>query len=654
MSLLRPIAWIAALALLSYAAPAQETDADTSEVAMEVALSDSVVVTATRSVEEVTRTGRRVDVWTEEEIDALPVSSYDELLRTVSGMDVQSRGGFGVQSDLTLRGSTFNGVLVLLDGARVNDPMTGHFLTDFPVPLSEIERIEVMRGPATALYGPDALGGVVQIFTKTGLQARSADEEGLRGQVDARSGEHSLYDIDASGRYAGDGTAVSVAATAQGSDGEPIVDTDGEPVMGEDGQLRTDFDRIAASAAVSQDLGNALLYARGGVDDRDFNAYQFYTSLESDRAREATSTYWAQVRLSSANDTDTRWRTQVAARQHEDAYRFSPAVPEPNEHTSRLLVAQGEVMHDLSPQLTLAGGASGSLRDIDSNTLGTHGDEWGGAFVRANWEPVEALTLSGSGRLDHDSVYGTEVTPQFHAAYNRSTYTLRGGLGRAVRGPNYVERYYNTELDTPPDGSLGTPDLRAERAWSYEAGVDLYPLRGLTLHATGFMRTTDDLIDFALEAEDDDFFRARNVLSIDTRGVELEGAYRQAIGADTHLQLTASYTGLDAEIVDDSDVAEYTYAMSNARHLVQGTATLAVGNAQFGVQGLWRERIDAPGGADQTHGVVHVQADYQLDALAPGLVLSAEVRNVFDQEYSVVNNAPMPGRWLIAGLQFDL
>ena len=649
----RSLVLLIACALLSLAVHAQDAPSDTSEVAMEVALSDSVVVTATRSTEAVRQTGRRVDVWTADDIDALPVSSYDELLRSVSGMDVQSRGGFGVQSDLTLRGSTFNGVLVLLDGARLNDPMTGHFLADFPVPLSEIERIEVMRGPATALYGPDALGGVVQIFTKTGLEEQAAEAGGTEGQVSTQVGQHNLYDVDGSARYATESTTVSVAATAQSSDGEPIVDPEGEPVLGEDGQLRTDFERRAASAAVSHDLGRATLYARGGVDDRDFNAYQFYTSLPSDRAREATSTYWAQARLASTTASSTRWRTQIAARQHEDTYEFSPDVPEPNQHTSRLLVVQGEVEHDLSSQLTVAGGASGSARDIDSNTLGTHDDLWGGAFVRAHWQPVEVLTVSGSGRLDHDSAYGTEVTPQVYVAYNRSMVTLRGGAGRAVRAPNYVERYYNTELDTPPDGSLGTPDLRAERAWAYEAGADIYPTGNTAVHVTGFMRTTDDLIDFALEPGQE-FFQSRNVLTVDTRGIEVEGSYRQTLGAASRLQLTASYTGLEADIGDVDDGVEYTYAVSNARHLVQGTATLTVGNAQLGVQGLWRERIDVPDAADLRHGVVHVRGDYQLDALAPGLILSAEVRNVFDRQYSEVFNAPMPGRWFIAGVQVDL
>lgn len=623
------------------------------DVAMHVRMPDSVVVTASRQAESARLSGRRVSVWTEAEIEALPVSSYDELLRAVGGVDVQSRGGFGIQSDLTLRGSTFNGVLVLLDGARLNDPMTGHFLADFPVPLSEIARIEVLRGPATALYGPDALGGVIQIFTKTGLRKASALDAGIGGEAGGQLGRHNLYAVDGRVRHASRRTTVSAAATAQGSDGEPIRNTDGQRVTGPDEPVRTDFARQAATAATAHDLGGPTLYTRFGIDDRDFSAYHFYTSLPSDTAREGTSTYWAQARLMSPHEQPTRWRAQVAAKRHEDTYRFNSQVPQPNRHTSRLLTAQAQAAREITPQLTLAGGASGTARDIDSNNLGAHSDAGGGAFVRFRWQPTSTLTVSGSGRLDHDPAYGTELTPQLYVAFNQSTYTLRGGIGRAVRAPNYVERYYNTVLDTPPDGSLGTPDLRAERAWSYEVGADLYPLPGFAVHATGFLRMTDNLIDYA-RFSGNTYYRARNILSVGTRGVELEASLHQSLGPRSRVHLAATYTGLDVDLGDVADGVEYTYAVNNARHLVQGTATVTVGSASFGLQGLWKERIEAPAPADVSYGIVHLRADYQIDVLGPRTLLSAEVRNLFDQRYSEVFDAPMPGRWWILGARVRL
>src|SRR5690554_6071006 len=113
--------WMLAGSLMVISAQAQEAP-------VEVALPDSIVVTASRQAEPVRQTGRRVTVWTARDLAALPAASFDDLLRTAGGVEAQTRGGFGVQSDLTMRGSSFNGVLLLLDGARLNDPMTGHFL----------------------------------------------------------------------------------------------------------------------------------------------------------------------------------------------------------------------------------------------------------------------------------------------------------------------------------------------------------------------------------------------------------------------------------------------------------------------------------------------------------------------------------------------
>ncbi|MFB6230239.1 MAG: TonB-dependent receptor [Salinibacter sp.] len=238
---------------------------DTTDVAFRVQMPDSVVVTASRVASTVQQTGRRVTVYTQRDIQSLSVNTIDQLLNVAAGVDVQSRGGFGVQSDLRMRGSTFNGVLLLLDGARINDPMTGHFLMDLPVPLSEIARIEVLRGPATALYGPDALGGVVHLITKTALRSGQMVDTGLAAQIDGRYGENDLYDAGGAVRHVGTTTAVSAATALQSSDGQ-VIRMGGQPVTYRDGDpVRTDFRRRVGTAALARNLGGATLYARVGA-----------------------------------------------------------------------------------------------------------------------------------------------------------------------------------------------------------------------------------------------------------------------------------------------------------------------------------------------------------------------------------------------------
>ena len=137
---------------------------------------DTVQVTTSQIPLRISETGRNITVLTSKDITSMPATSLDEILQTVTGLEIQSRGGFGVQGDILLRGSTFTQVLVLVDGLRINDPLTGHFNSYIPITPAEIERIEVLRGAASAMYGADAVSGVVNIITKT-FSARKGDDQ---------------------------------------------------------------------------------------------------------------------------------------------------------------------------------------------------------------------------------------------------------------------------------------------------------------------------------------------------------------------------------------------------------------------------------------------------------------------------------------------
>jgi len=625
------------------AAGGAPTAPDTGDVAFRVMMPDSVVVTASRLAESSRTNGRRVSVYTQQDIADLAVNSIDQLLDVVAGVDVKSRGAFGVQSDLTLRGSTFNGVLVLLDGARINDPMTGHFLMDLPVPLSEIARVEVLRGPATALYGPDALGGVVHLITRTGLRSGAGTPGNWTAEADGRYGKNNLYDASASARRTGEATTVSFAATAQGSDGNPITGSDGDVLRSRNGEVRTDFTRQAATLALSREtdaLGGATLYSRAGIDNRDFGAWHYYSTSPADTAREATRTYWVQTRLQSDRDAKTTWTAQLAAKQHADTYRFYPGLT-PNRHTSRLLTAQAQASRSVG-SVRLTGGASGQLRGIDSNGLGLHSDPSGGAFASVRWQATERLTVNHSTRLDYDVAYGFEPTPQLFLAYRLGRTTLRVGGGRAVRAPNYIERYISY------GGNQGTPDLDAETAWSGEAGVDVRLGDGLTAHLTGFGRVTRDLIDYAKETEGAEVFVVRNLHRVETLGLEAEATYDGRLGP-VGLSADAAYTLLDATLDTQEPVFSYKYALTGARHHVQGSASASLGAWTLGMQGTWKERLAAGGPATDRYGLLHARLGYTTRLFDTRLTLSADLRNLLDTTYTEVLDAPMPGRTLLVG-----
>ena len=126
-------------------------------------------VTVTSSLQQVksSRSGRNIVVIKGDQLLNTPVHSIDDLLRYVPGLEVQARGPYGSQSDFVIRGGTFQQVLVILDGNRINDPNTGHFSSYIPIAPAEIDRIEIVKGGSSALYGSDAVGGVIHIITKS-------------------------------------------------------------------------------------------------------------------------------------------------------------------------------------------------------------------------------------------------------------------------------------------------------------------------------------------------------------------------------------------------------------------------------------------------------------------------------------------------------
>ena len=606
------------------------------------------VVTAGRLADDARRTGRHVSVITAADIERSPATSLDELLRAEAGVLVTPRGAFGAQADYSVRGGTFNGVVLLLDGVRFNDPMTGHFLSDFPIPLAEIARVEVLRGPAAAAWGPDALGGVIHVITHTGERP----VRGRRGRtsVELAAGPRGTRRADVAGHLVTKPVAFSYGVSDLSTDGDAILDAAGNPVASSLGELRTDLDREARTLSVGLGLKAARVTARHAYDRRDFGAYQFYTPFASDTAREATSTVWYQARAVAPDaEAATQWSLAASYRLHRDRYTYFPGLT-PNIHTSRRVGVTADVARQLAPSLTAGVGASAERRSITSNSLGDHADVSGGAFALARWSPLAPLTISASARLDADPAFGLEATPMLAVALAAAPgVTLRAAGGRAVRAPNYVERYFNTERDVT-SGNLGNPDLVAERAWNAEAGVDLSPARGVTLRATGFARTTTDLIDYVRTTVDGtEVFLAQNVLGADAAGVETSASVLRQLAGDVTLRLGLGYTYTDVRIDAGAfEEGDFKYVLDHSPHLLQARAALDAGRLRASVEGLSKTRVEADG-----FTVVHAR----LGAFVPAipflgeLEAYVEVRNVFDADYAEVFGAPMPGRLPLVGVR---
>jgi vitamin B12 transporter len=298
------------------------------QIALEL---DSVVITTSHVPQTARQTGRNVTVITKKTIAQSYATSFDDLLQQISGIEVQSRGGFGAQGDITMRGSTYTQVLVLIDGMKLNDPLTAHFNGYMPVSISEIERIEVLRGAAAAMYGADAVGGVINVITK-GSKISGADYQDISGEVNL--GQHKLvqanqgWGIKKDRFYFGGGFSMNQA------DGERFSPkaADGSPL--EEYNSYFDIKTVGLAAGYKWKDGWQL-NARTAYDYRDFAARYFYTTSAFDKSTETTRNWWNQVRVSKVGNNSST-DINLAYKYNTDEFIFSPDFSSTNNHISKL------------------------------------------------------------------------------------------------------------------------------------------------------------------------------------------------------------------------------------------------------------------------------------------------------------------------------
>jgi vitamin B12 transporter len=644
--------------LFTFNAFAQRAPADSTRALNEV------TVYGTRLDQVAGQTGRYVTVIPGRTLSQYPVASLDDLLRLLPAIEMQSRGNFGTQADITLRGSTFNQVLILLDGMRLNDPLTGHFAGYLPITPAEIEQIEVVRGPGAALYGPDAVGGFVNIVTKTFAATHRPDgvEIGgtfMAGEYDLKSTNAGFYGQDKGLRLAGG----ILNNTASGQ------------LLNLPGGGRNDFKLNTYSLSGAYQISPKFsAAARASFDRRDYNAQNFYTTLASDRARETTSRDWYQGQLRYNWNARARTEVQLVGTSSTDYYVYTPTSVA-SDHLMHYLNMQAQHQLRLSNKVQLTLGGQADRRSVRSNDRGDHAVWHQGAFAVAGLAPAAGLNLTAALRLDHDQAYGTEVLPQVTASQLLGEkLTVRAAVGRAIRAANFTEQY-NSYLNpgVVPNGyvragtNVGYAGLNAERTWSYEGGLDYQLVPVLTLRATYFNRYGRNLIDYVntpgsqiVEATGlrninpaATYRFAQNLFAVSTQGLEFEASTRAQLSKGLRLDGSVGYTYTHLN-VDGNIVSQY---LSNvAKQLVSGNVSLVHRRFTASLGGVYKQRAGAPPLGDFTLSSDYVVINGRLDvALLPErLWVVGQAQNLFDAKYSDLLGAQMPGRWLMAGVRLAL
>ena len=609
---------------------------------------DQVTISATMTPQQISKTGRNIVVISQEIIKKLPANSIDEIIRYLPGIEVQSRGPMGTQSNITIRGGTFQQVLIILDGIRLNDPLTGHFNSYIPITPDEIERIEILKGPAAVLYGTEAVGGVVHIITKSFAGKHKKDSHRLMAQV--ASGEYGLTNGQASGSFQKNKTNGSVSLITNNATGQPIRGARGY------------FNLTTLNASLRQEIGKSWSIAyRFGLDDRTFNAQNFYTARLSDTATEYVSSTWNHIKTTYQKNRHSL-TLDLGDKRTTDEYRFNKNL-NPNLNKSRLQQAQLIYQYKLSEQTTLSAGTQYIRRSIISNDRGNHAVQNAAGFAFVQTVVAKKLNLLPGFRAEWNERSGWIVLPQLNMSYPYKKFNIRAAAGQTARDADFTERFNNYQRTPVPSGNrIGNPDLIAEKAFSYEIGTDYSLNENLKVSTSFFGRNHNDLIDWVRTpyanmprqvnlVSTGNYDLASNIATVQTLGIELDLHYQKTFG-DHKINAGAGMIWMESK---SSDTVPSLYVSNHARFLINFYAAYRYKWFGISLNGLYKERNTpsaVPGLVPLSASYTLINAKVDVNLLKDKLSVFVQADNLFNQNYADILGSIMPARWLSGGIKF--
>ncbi len=599
---------------------------------------------------------RLVQVTERREINASPAKSLDNLLESIAGVDIRQRGSDGVQADVSIRGGSFDQVLILLNGINITDPQTGHFNLDLPVELQNIQRIELLQGPNARIWGPNAFSGVINIVT-----GQDAKQPGKRLQAQVGGGSFGFLQGGGSFDLNSIHWNSTLSASYKKSDGY---------------RNNTDFNffnSLFQTKYHSNSVGNIQFQA--GYQQKSFGANSFYTFLYPNQF-ERTKTLFSALNWEKKFG-NTSLEAQLSERIHHDRFElfrnFENAAAFYTGHNYHLTsVTSGNLMlHQRSHFGRTTLGMDIRDERIWSNVLGVSipspisdfFDETG-SFTkfkrRTNYRLLsdqtvylgDDLKVSGGFSGNLNSNFKPYFLGGMDASYRLSkNLYVNLGVNHSYRLPTFTDLYYKSKTQ------ISNPDLKPEQSTTYEVSTQFH--QGvLSASATGFYRHGTNVIDW-VKLPDSTNYRCRNETAINAIGGELMAEYKNLSGFIKNVRI--SYTGLSM----DKNASGYDskYALDYLRKKIMLHLEHAIwsqknfGDLSASWNASWQDRAGTY--TDFSTNVLtkyepYTLTDLRLSWQRNGYRVNCDVNNLFDAPYADFGGLPQPGRSIRATVQVTL
>jgi iron complex outermembrane receptor protein len=569
------------------------------------------------------KVSRNISVIQRKAIETTPARSLQEILSFTPGVDVRQRGVSGVQANIGIRGGSFEQTLMLLNGIKLTDPQTGHHMMNIPVPFQSIQRIEVLKGPGSRIFGQNAYAGAINIVTEL-PETKSLNIQGFGGDFGMRGG-HIISSLPI-GKY-----KQTFSVSHDASDGHWYnSDFKVNNVFYESGYELNDKHEF-----------NSML----GYTDRTFGANGFYTNAFPDQW-ESIQTYLAALSHSYRNkglfvQSRGYWRRNV------DEFRLRRNEPDffTNNHTSDVLALE------INGAYTHQWGTSGlgiETRDerINSSNLGERNRSFIGVFAEHRIEFLEKFDARAGLYSNYYNEFGWRHFPGAELGFQVDKFSrFYTNFGSSFRIPSFTELYYQDP------SNFSNPDLLPEEAWNYEFGWKLNKSR-LNAEIVYFYRFTENLIDYTRDPSsvqpNPNRWTPRNISEVTFKGIETAIQYAPNLGGNQAKlsEVSLSYNYISADLVQAEGV-ESRLALNSLRHqVIAGLQAEFFQKIELTVKGRYIERI-----ALDPYFLLDARLDYNR---LKKLGFFAEVSNITNSDYIEAGFVQMPGRWVKMGFSLNL
>jgi len=568
---------------------------------------DEILITSCQTERFLNSTAAEIKVLSGEDFSRLNVRSIPEILETIASINLIERGTPGSQSDVTIRGSSIEGVLLLINGIRVHDPQTGHFTMDIPVDFSSVERVEVMSGGSSSIYGSSASGGVINIVTRE-------KSDVFMGGISVGSYRSRDFNTSFAKQFARSNISISLHGGR----------SDGYNKSSELEYAGVDFNSSFSSNIWSVTWNIGIINKRFGAG----NFYAPYPSFEK------TLTIQSGLNVTRQISDRKIIRFRIGSRGHGDDFTLIENKPEiyRNTHYNRSYSVASEYLSNIYDNILLLIGAETEQMGITSGSLGFHSDYSNAVYGELSAK-IKKTNLSASLRFDNNSRNENIFSPGFGLVVpvsNKTRFKIRAE--KSFRSPTYTELYYKSPAN------MGDPSLKSENSSSINAGFDVTG-KNTEFGISFFTRKSSDVIDWIRNARES-VWTVANHGRLLTNGVEMK----------FHLTILKDWnSNFNAVILNQSvkkrKGIESKYSLNPFGKIFTTTITGPLfANVKCALITRYEEQLQ---GESRTPVTVRLSRDFDVFKAV------FSIRNLFNEHYEEIPELQAPGRWFSLRMEYS-